>query len=96
VISLNEDLKYDTFKYFLECYFNPSANYEELETLVKEFRLTEESKYRQKLQQELEQILQLDHWDDIQEFVRKHAMRKMNSDRLTWFIRTILHNLNQS
>ncbi|QPA30596.1 contact-dependent growth inhibition system immunity protein [Thermaerobacillus caldiproteolyticus] len=93
---MNEDLKYDTFRYFLECYFNQSANYEELETLVKEFNLTEESKYRQKLQQELEQILQLDNWDDIREFVRKHAMRKMNSDRLAWFTRTILHNLNQS
>jgi succinate dehydrogenase flavin-adding protein (antitoxin of CptAB toxin-antitoxin module) len=96
VIFLNEDLKYGTFRYFLECYFNPSAKYEELETLVKEFNSTEESKYRQKLQQELEQIFQLDDWDNIQEFVRKYAMRKINSDRLTWFIRTILHNLNQS
>jgi len=90
---LNDELSNETFKYFLECYFNVSANYDELDKLINDFNSSENLKYRQKLKSELEQILHLDDWDLVQRFVKKYGMRKMNEEKLKWLIQRIIDNL---
>lgn len=89
---MNRESDFETFKYFLESYFNVSANYDELEELINEFNL-EDIKYRKGLSAELEIILQLEDWDFVHEFVRKNGMRKMNKDKLEWLVRSILDKI---
>lgn len=93
-VILNEELKFETFKYFLECYFNVSANYDELGGIISDFNSFENIKYRKKLQAELELILQLEDWDIVQRFVKKYGIRKMNEEKLKWLIQAISENLN--
>lgn len=90
---MNGELNFETFKYFLECYFNVSANYDELDRLINEFNSSENQKYRQQLRFELEQILQLDNWNVVQKFVKSYGMRNMNEEKLKWLILRILNNL---
>lgn len=90
---MNEELSFDTFKYFLECYFNVSANYDDLNKIINDFNSFENIKYRKKLQVELELIWQLEDWDNIQGLVKKYGMRKMNEEKLKWLIRSVLDNL---
>ncbi|RAS80689.1 hypothetical protein [Priestia endophytica] len=91
---MNKELNFGTFKYFLECYFNVSANYDELEKIISDFNSFENIKYRKKLLAELELILQLQDWNIVQEFVKEYGMRKMNEEKLKWLINVILDNLN--
>lgn len=85
---MNRESNFEMFRYFLESYFNVSANYDELEEVINEFNL-ENIKYRKRLLTELQTILQLQDWDFVHEFVRLNGMRKMDKDKLEWFIRFI-------
>ncbi|SMD03924.1 hypothetical protein [Sporomusa malonica] len=85
-----------TFKYFLECYFNVSANYDELTLIIKEFNSGENTKYRKQLYTELSLIEQQEDWDMIREFVRKHGGRKMDEERLKWFIHELQYGIEVS
>lgn len=85
---MNRESNFDMFRYFLESYFNVSANYDELEEVINEFNL-ENIKYRKRLSTELQMILQLQDWDFVHEFVRVNGMRKIDKDKLEWLIRFI-------
>ncbi|MFD3259634.1 contact-dependent growth inhibition system immunity protein [Paenibacillus lentus] len=93
---MNQELSFETFRYFLECYFNVSTNYDELEKIIDDFNSSENLKYRQSLKAELELILQLGNWDIVQRFVKKYGMRKMNEEKLKWLIQHVLCNLELS
>ncbi|WP_410985764.1 hypothetical protein [Bacillus cereus] len=90
---MNEELNFETFKYFLECYFSVSANYDELDKIIHDFNSFENTKYRKKLWAELKLILQLEDWEFVQGFVKKYGMRKMNKEKLKWLIQRVLDNL---
>ncbi|WP_026593194.1 contact-dependent growth inhibition system immunity protein [Bacillus sp. UNC437CL72CviS29] len=90
---MSRKLNFETFKYFLECYFNVSADYDELDKIIKDFNLVENMEYRKKLRTELKQILRLENWDMVQRFVKKYGMRKMNEEKLKWLIQSVLDNL---
>ncbi|GKU76498.1 contact-dependent growth inhibition system immunity protein [Paenibacillus sp. L3-i20] len=87
--------RYELLKYFLECYFNVSANYDELEQLITEFRNSETAKNQSLLIAELETIQRLDNWEFIHEFVRKYGMRNMAFNKLKWFIDTLQLNMTK-
>lgn len=89
---MNRESNFEMFRYFLESYFNVSANYDELEEVINEFNL-ENIKYRKRLLTELQTILQLQDWDFVHEFVRVNGMRKMDKDKLEWFIRFIQEHI---
>jgi len=89
---LNRESNFEMFRYFLESYFNVSANYDELEEVINEFNL-ENIKYRKRLLTELQTILQLQDWEFVHEFVRVNGMRKMDKDKLEWFIRFIQEHI---
>ncbi|TCP27840.1 hypothetical protein EV207_11767 [Scopulibacillus darangshiensis] len=90
---MNEN-DYKTFKYFLESYFNVSANYNELEQLIQEFNTIENSKYRESFKNELEQMLEEKDWDSIKEIVKVYGMRNMSHDKLIMLVKKILKNIN--
>ena len=89
---MNLESKLEIFKYFLECYFNESENYEGLEELVNVFN-EEDIDYRIRLYKELTFILNADHIDYVQEFIRNHGKRKMSKEKVNWFIELIQANV---
>jgi hypothetical protein len=89
---MNSENNLETFKYFLESYFNQSANYEELEEVVYDFN-EEDIEYRIRLSKELKYILQYQDEDLIQEYVRRYGKRKMSKEKIEWFIKIIQTNL---
>lgn len=90
---MKEELNFETLKYFLECYFNVSANDDELDKTLNDFNLYENAKYRKKLKEELKLILQLENWGIVQEVIKKYGMRKMNEEKVKWFIHYVYENL---
>ncbi|MDR4935316.1 hypothetical protein RGU11_02835 [Rossellomorea marisflavi] len=82
----------EVLKYFLESYFNESANYEELEELVHDFN-EEDIEYRIRLSKELKDILKYQKEDFIQEYLRRYGKRKMSKEKIEWFIKIIQTNL---
>lgn len=89
-----KELNLGSFKYFLECYFNVSANYDELKKNVRDFKDNENIESYRKLKEELKYILELGDWGAIQEFIKKYGMRRMNEDKIKWLIKTILNTLD--
>jgi hypothetical protein len=90
---MNEEIGLGTFKYFLECYFNVSTNYDELERLINDFISFENYDYHKKLREELNIVLQQGQWEVVQEYVKKFGMRNMNVDKIKWLVHSILENL---
>lgn len=87
--------RHELLIYFLECYFNVSANYDELEQLIQEYKNSETDKNRTILISELQSIQRLGEWDTVHELVRKYGMRNMSIDKLRWFINTLQQNLTK-
>jgi len=92
-MMLNKELTFETFKYFLECYFNMSADYSELEKVITEFNSDESIENRKKLRVELESITKLAEWEAVQKFILKNGMRNMDEDRTKWFIRVMIDHV---
>lgn len=91
---MKKENDFTTLKYFLEGYFNMSANYDELESLSKKFCALEEEGYRIQLKSELKQIKEEHDWKSLREFVRRYGERNPKSDeKLQWIIDTILINI---
>lgn len=86
-MTLNLD-KLKMFKYFLECYFNPSAYYSELDSLIEDFNSSEIEETVSQFQTELKYIKSLEERDfiEVKEFIRKHGMRNMPMEKVKWFI----------
>lgn len=89
---MNLESKLEIFKYFLECYFNESENYEGLEELVNVFN-EEQIDYRIRLYKELTYILNAVHIDYAQDFIRIYGKRKMSKDKVYWLIELIQENV---
>ncbi|MDF2904358.1 MAG: hypothetical protein K0S25_1996 [Bacillus sp. (in: firmicutes)] len=88
--------KLETLKYFLECYFNMSANYDELESLINDFVSGEQRSYSLQLLKELQWVTANGHWDLLSKYVYKYGERNMNKQKLQWFADTLLKVLKIS
>ena len=93
---LKEELNFGTLKYFLECYFNVSANYNELDEILDDLNLNENAKYRKVLKEELQLILQVENWGIVQVVIKKYGMRKMNEGKVKRFIHCVYESLDIS
>jgi len=82
------DVRLNKFKYFLECYFNPSADYSELDSLIEDFSKSEIEDTIVGFQEELKYIKSLEEQEyfEIKEFIRKYGMRNMPIEKVKWFI----------
>jgi predicted Ser/Thr protein kinase len=90
-----DDKTYDRFKYFLECYFNPSAYYSELDDLIKEFNTIEPEINKSRLKQELKKLILNENINDTKEFIRKFGMRNMPIEKVKWFIEYLDSNITE-
>lgn len=81
-------------RYFLECYFHVSADYSELDTLIKEYKEIEDDEYIKDLKEEISTVLLVDNIEFIRDFIKKYGMRNMkNDDKVIWFLNHIKNNI---
>lgn len=90
---MDDNLKLDTLRYFLECYFNVSADYAELEELIAEFKIIEKDALTKQLIAEVSIIQQNKVY--LRGFIKKYGMRNMNNQRLEWFISSLINGLEK-
>lgn len=86
--------KYERFKYFLECYFNQSADYAELDKLIHEFNTIENCDIKAQLKNEINKIMLEEDIEAAKEFIRKYGMRNMSPDKLKWFLTCLNSKVN--
>lgn len=86
-MAINKD-RLKKFKYFLECYFNPSAYYSELDNLIEDFNKSEIEDTILGFREELKYAKSLDEseYPEVKEFIREHGMRNMPLEKVKWFI----------
>lgn len=83
----------DKFRYFLECYFNVSCDYSELDSIIKEYKEFENKEYILKLKQEVKLILSNKDLEFAQNFIKKYGMRTMTSEKIVWFMNEIINKV---
>ena len=86
-------MEFENYWYFLEGYFNQSINWDELKNVSYEFRFREYENYTNMLVSELEKIKDKNDWDFAKEFVRKHAGRKYDKEKVKLMIDIMLECL---
>jgi hypothetical protein len=83
----------EVFEYFLSCYFNQSADLDDLSILGSEFRESE-NKHRVKgFLNELKLLKFTESWEVVQEFIAKYGMRNLSISEVQETIDTLIQIL---
>ena len=87
--------KYETFIYFMQCYFCQTYYWSELKNQVKEYRSRETASYCLKLKKELIMMRETHTWEVINRFISKNTDRRLgNEENVNHLIDTILGGLS--
>lgn len=70
------------FRYFLECYFVSGFNYDDLPKIINEYKKTESIDNLEGSKREMNIILELNDWQYIEHFVKKHGLRVLPEEKL--------------
>ena len=77
---MNEN--YPCLIYFIECYFNWSMNYDDLEKLAGEYLEIENDKYISLLKEEIKKLKNLPNSSEIlKQMIYDYGSRKLNSEK---------------
>lgn len=87
------DLLMNMLKYFFECYFNQSYNFEELDHLIQEFRTIEKESCIIEFINELHLIIQAHNYHFAAKIIKKHGGRFPNSAQTEELIKYIYNTL---
>lgn len=82
-----------TTEYFFECYFNMSADYNEIDKLVEEFNTIECEEYIDQLKQELSDVIKSNDWKTIIQIASNKGGRKLTENKAQLLINYILAKL---
>lgn len=81
------------FKYFLECYFNVSEDYKDLDKIIQDFIFSEKKCYQDDLSKELSNVLLEKKYNESQQYIKKYGMRTMSIEKTEVFIRYLCNKL---
>ena len=84
---------YEKLKYFLECYFVSSIDFNEILELANEFKKSESTETIVKLTVELRGIKDNGNWREIQEFVLLCGMRDYDLNKTKELVEQLLQGL---
>lgn len=70
----------EILKNFFECYFNQTADYADLNKIIKELKSPAEEKYRLQLITELHQIIQSKSYELVARIMKKYGNRSLFND----------------
>ena len=83
-----------TLEYFFECYFNISADYSELDELIKEFINIENESYIKNLRCEIEDIVSSRNWNIIIDIASLKGGRRLDATKSDAFIKHLKSTLD--
>ncbi|WP_017812802.1 hypothetical protein [Paenibacillus shenyangensis] len=86
--------KYETFKYFLDCYIVTTESYIDVLETVQEFQKSEREKITYDLICELVEMKSKNKWEEIQAIIVGHSFRRYNSEKTKLLIEDMLSILN--
>lgn len=87
--------KFETFRYFLTCYYFQGQNYSDMSNLAKEFKNSEKQLYTEKFIKELEDILGINDWERVKTFIEMYGDRIMQEDKIKDMVGIILKTLKE-
>lgn len=83
----------ENLQHFLECYFNISFNYADLQHLARQYKSTEQPIHVDQFVKELQNIKQAGNWEQLQVFVREHGMRYLATEKIEKMVDMLLCEL---
>lgn len=88
------EVRFPIFKYFLEGYFNESADYEELDQLIEEFYDREQQYYQTQLKSEVKYIMSAILKNDklyceLYNFIRRYGGRRLELNDIVFLLSKI-------
>ncbi|MCC9022711.1 contact-dependent growth inhibition system immunity protein [Bacillus nakamurai] len=83
----------ENFKYFIECYFNWSMDFSDLDQLIDDYKKRENSTYIEGLTKELKEINEKRNWNEIRDFIYLHGNRVLNNDKTESMVTLLLTKL---
>ncbi|ANF95959.1 hypothetical protein [Paenibacillus bovis] len=86
--------KYETFKYFLDCYIVTTESYIDVLETVQEFQKSEREKITYDLICELVEMKSKNKWEEIQAIIVEHSFRRYNPEKTKLLIEDMLRILN--
>jgi len=91
--NMIDEKQLSKLRYFLECYFNISCDYSELDSIINECRESENEEYIRELKEEVRLILLANDMEFIVNFIKKYGMRTMTDDKSRWLINQIMDKI---
>lgn len=93
-ITIIDEKQLNKLRYFLEGYLNVSADYSELDTLIKEYKEIENKEYIKDLKEEINLVLSANNIEFVRDFIRKYGMRNIKKDdKIIWLLNHIKDNV---
>lgn len=80
----------DKIKYFFECYFNQSANYADMESLVVEFYEIESDNFVNSIKEELSKVKKNQAWNDFMDIAYYSGGRLIQPEKCEEFVNNLI------
>lgn len=91
---MEENKDFERLRYFLDCYFNLSADYSDLLHLANEYRESEREMNVIRFRKELEIIREERSWAFARDLIREHGGRNLTVDRVIKMVDLLLEGLH--
>ncbi|MFN2747257.1 hypothetical protein ACINLE_18920 [Bacillus sp. z60-18] len=92
---MSKEFTLEKFKYFLECYFNPSMDFSDIRDLAEDYRKDESDNNIKMFLYELHEIKNNEQWNAANNFIREHGMRNLNQKQIKQMVDTLIKVLNR-
>lgn len=89
------DKKYENFKYFIECYFNWSMDYADLDKLVLDYLDREIEDYVKGLRKEVNDLYNLNNPFLVKELVFMYGRRNLSVKKANDMIKLLYNEMNK-
>src|SRR5438477_8671609 len=80
-------------KYFFDCYFYQTKNFDDLNDVIRDFKLTEELEYQLLFICELHRIIELKNYDLASNFINKYGNRAFDVKKTEKFLNFLYDKL---
>ncbi|WP_334073536.1 MULTISPECIES: hypothetical protein [Paenibacillus] len=92
---MNENVSLDTYKYFIDAYFNMSYKWDDLEMTIKDFIELEDKENVERLLEEVNYINKLDDWEYLRSVNIETAGIYYDEARNREFIQILISKLSE-
>ncbi len=88
------ELAFHTFRYFIVCYFYKEKEYADLVNVITRFKELEYQENTEQLLREAKEILKLDAWEEIHNYIYQYTFRDLPRDSIIQMLWIIISTLS--